>query len=114
MGVSVQQENKLMLKYLIPTILLSTGAVAQQATPFISHQECASMQFVANQASKYGETMLFTGSIIQMHASKNLVKGQMVFTTNQDTGSWTLVHIFDNGVACMVANGMDFEPYVSK
>jgi hypothetical protein len=111
MGASVQQENKLMLKYLIPTILISTGAVAQEATPFMSYQNCGSFQVLADETAKYQEKMLFTGSILQQHISRQPVKGQMAFTVNQDTGSWTLVHLFPNGVACMVANGSDFEPY---
>jgi hypothetical protein len=103
-----------MLKYLIPTILISTGAVAQEATPFMSYQNCASFQVLADQTVRYEEKMLFTGLILQQHISRQPVEGQMAFTVNQDTGSWTLIHLFPNGVACMVANGTKFEPYIGN
>ena len=52
MGVSVQQESKLMLKYLIPTILLSTGAFAQEVPPFYSVQACGTLPQMAKQVKE--------------------------------------------------------------
>ncbi len=101
-----------MLKYAFPLVLLATGGVAQDATPFMAYQECTSIQNLANQSVNYGETILFTGSILQLHVTQNPVRGKMVFTTNQDTGTWTLIHLFDTGVGCMVANGGNFEPFI--
>lgn len=100
-----------MLKYIAAFILIGTGGVAQEATPFYSYQECATMQSLAQQTASYGETVLFTGGIIQTHASGQMVGGQMIFTVNQDSGTWTLIHVFNNSISCMVANGNNFEPY---
>lgn len=112
MGASVRQENKLMLRYLIPTILLSTGAFAQEIPPFEAVQTCETLPVMAEQVKQYGEEILFNGKILQKHASGQFVKTEFVFSTNQDTGSWTLIALFPNGWACMVANGSDFEPFV--
>lgn len=112
MGASVQQENKLMLKYLIPTILLSTGAFAQEVPPFHSVQACGTMPDMAEQMREYGEEILFNGKILQQHISGQLVDTEFVFSTNQDTGSWTMISLFPNGWSCLVANGTGFEPFI--
>jgi hypothetical protein len=112
MGASVQQETKLMLKYLIPTILLSTGAFAQEVPPFYSVQACGTLPQMAKQVKEYGEEILFKGKILQQHISGQLVNTEFVFSTNQDTGSWTMISLYPNGWSCLVGNGTDFEPFI--
>ena len=34
-----------------------------------------------------------------------------MYFVNQETGSWSLVALFKDGIACLVANGRAFEPY---
>lgn len=105
-----------MLKYLLPITLLSATVVVaqeQQVPPFQAVQSCETFAKMAEQTSKYGETILFNGKMLQQHASGQFVNSEMIFTTNQDTGSWTLVALYTNGWACMVANGSDFVPYTN-
>lgn len=101
-----------MLKYLIPTIAFASGAFAQEVPPFQSVQACGTFPYMAEETTKYGEKILFNGKILQQHVSGQLVNSEFVFTTNQDTGTWTLIALFPNGWACLVANGTNFEPYV--
>lgn len=100
-----------MLKYLIPLTIVASGVVAQEIPPFQAVQSCETLPYMADQVKQYGETILFNGKILQQHVSGQFVKTEFVFSTNQETGSWTLVSLFPNGWACMVANGSDFEPF---
>lgn len=101
-----------MFKYLLLLSLTAAPLAAQQVPPFQASQACDTLQFLAEQAKKYDEQILFKGEILQQHISGQMIRSEMVFTTNQDTGTWTLVSLFPNGWACMVANGSNFEPYV--
>lgn len=97
------------------TILLtSTVSAQEQVPPFISAQPCAPMQEVAVQTLQYKEETLFKGMMLQRHASGQYVNSSMVFTVNQDTGTWSLISLYDNGYACMVANGSQFEPFIER
>lgn len=105
-----------MLKYLLPITLLSATVVVaqeQEVPPFQAVQSCATFAKMAEQTAKYDETILFNGKMLQQHASGQFVNSEMIFTTNQDTGTWTLVALYQNGWACMVANGSDFVPYTN-
>lgn len=99
-----------MFKYLILPFI-ATSALAQDR-PFDARMPCNTVEFVAEQSVKYKEETLFNGKMLQQHASGQMVPSEFVFTVNQDTGTWTMVSLFPNGIACMVANGTDFEPYV--
>lgn len=103
-----------MLKYLLPITLLSATVVVaqeQEVPPFQAVQSCETFGNMAKETSAYGETILFNGEMLQQHASGQFVNSEMIFTTNQDTGTWTLVALYQNGWACMVANGSNFKPY---
>jgi hypothetical protein len=105
------------MKYLILlTALLAAPAVAQESNypPFYAMQSCATMQEIAEISKKHNEPILFNGQILNIHASGQTIKTEFVFTVNQDTGSWTLVSLYPNGIACMVANGSNFEPYTEN
>lgn len=104
-----------MFKYLIPLTLLATPLVAQEQpfnAPFMASQPCTNFPIVAQIVRDKGEEMLFKGDIIQRHVSGQIVPAQMVFTTNQDTGTWTLLALFPGDIACLVANGAEFEPWI--
>ena len=99
-----------MFKYLILPFI-ATSALAQDRS-FDARMPCNTVQFVAEQSVKYKEETLFNGKMLQQHASGQMVPSEFAFTVNQDTGTWTIISLFPNGIACMVANGTDFEPYV--
>jgi hypothetical protein len=105
-----------MLRFIVySTILLaSTVSAQEEVQPFVSAQPCAPMQELAIQARKYQEETLFKGMLVQQHISGQSVWSSMVFTVNQDTGTWSLISLYDNGYACLVANGSQFEPFIER
>lgn len=89
------------------------SAQDQQAKTFYTKQPCAPFAEILKTPAKYGEKMLFTGTGLQFGAqSSQPFTGGMFFFTNQDTGTWTMLQVYGDGYACMVANGREFAPYV--
>ena len=89
------------------------SAQDQQAKTFYTKQPCAPFAEMLKTPAKYGEKMLFTGTGLQFGVQGNQpFTGGMFFFTNQDTGTWTMLSVYGDGYACMVANGREFAPYV--
>ena len=64
---------------------------------------------------KYEEELLFSGTGLTFSAQTGQpYNGGMIFFTNQDTGSWTLLQAFGDGMACMIMNGRNFRPYTGE
>ena len=61
---------------------------------------------------KYQESLLFNGSGVSFSNQGQVYNGAMMFFVNQDTGSWTVLQVFGDGMACMIFNGKDFTPYM--
>ena len=74
---------------------------------------CATFVEMTNTIKKYKEELLFSGTGLTFSAQTGQpYNGGMFFFTNQDTGSWTLLQAFGDGMACMIMNGRNFQPYV--
>lgn len=108
--------SRLLLACAVSISLLATTAFAQeqnQSKRFITTQACdpvVKMSYVV--MNKYGEQPLFQGEGIQFAAPTGQpYKSAMMFFVNQDSGTWSLISLYPDGTACMVANGRDFEPY---
>jgi hypothetical protein len=104
------------MKYLTITIALICVAAstvsAQDRRLFYTRQECAPVaQMVRDTAMQYGETALFTGENTTLGTEGQPFRGGAMFFVNQDTGTWTLLTLYQDGVACVSAAGIDFEPY---
>jgi hypothetical protein len=80
---------------------------------FFTYQSCDYVvKLTAIITNKYGEQPLFQGTGLQFSAQDGKAyQSSMMYFVNQDTGSWSLVALYPDGTACMVANGRDFEPY---
>jgi hypothetical protein len=77
--------------------------------------QCDSFLPMANVLSKYGEELLFTGEGITMaFGTGQSYRGGMGFFTNQDTGTWTMIQLFQDGTACLLFNGSKFKPFVGN
>lgn len=103
------------MKYLILiTVLLTTSVSAQEVPPFYSVQHCDTFKIVSQEVESFGETILFNGEVTQLMAGPDgtFMKSQFVFTTNQDTGTWSLISLFPNMWACTIASGDNFKPYI--
>lgn len=93
-------------------LLVASTANAQERKLFYTRQECAPVaQMVRDTAIQYGETALFTGENTTLGTQGQPFRGGAMFFVNQDTGTWTLLTLYQDGVACVSAAGTDFEPY---
>ena len=91
------------------------SAQDQQPKTFVTKQPCADWETMLKTPAKYKEEMLFTGTGLQFSAvTGQPYTGGMFFFTNQDTGTWTMISVYGDGMACMVANGKEFAPYAGK
>ena len=108
--------SRLLLACAVSISLLATTAFAQeqnQGKRFITTQACDPVAKMSDIVmNKYGETPLFQGEGIQFAAPTGQpYNSAMMFFVNQDSGTWSLVSLYADGTACMVANGRTFEPY---
>jgi hypothetical protein len=105
-----------MLKYLalIITLFAAPLFARENIPPFEAVQPCDTLNNMAAVAQKHGEQVLFNGQILNIHASGPTAVTEFVFSVNQDSGTWSLVSLWPNGWACLVANGKNFTPYSAK
>ena len=108
--------SRLLLACAVSISLLASTAFAQeqnQGKRFITTQACDPVLKMSNLVmNKYGEKPLFQGEGLQFAAQTGQpFKSAMMFFVNQDTGTWSLISLYEDGTACMVANGRKFEPY---
>jgi hypothetical protein len=76
---------------------------------------CGPWEKVMKTPEKYKEGMLFAGEGITVEVrSGRAYKGGMFFFVNQDTGTWSLINVFGDGMGCMVQSGTGFEPYTGQ
>ena len=62
--------------------------------------------------AKYKEDLLFIGDGMTFSAKTGQPhNGGMMFFVNQDTGTWSMLQLFADGMSCMIMNGKRFEPY---
>jgi hypothetical protein len=72
--------------------------------------------YVAGLEWFYGQTELFVSeTVLELYDTidrqfKTLV-GTMAFLVNQDTGTFTIVVVTDNGMFCEMSHGWNFTPY---
>jgi len=118
-----------MLKNIVLTIALftsvaSAGIVANIASAqdqqlkkltartFYAKQPCDVLPNMLEVVRGYKEELLFLGEGMSVAAqSGQAFMGGMMFFTNQTTGTWSMLQIYGDGVACLVLNGRDFAPY---
>lgn len=97
---------------------LATIAVAQEQPnqPKILplQAQCSFFTNMAETIGKYEEQLLFTGEGMSFGPGGVPFRGGMMFFVNQDTGTWSVVQLFADGMACLVFNGSQFEPYVGQ
>ena len=116
-----------MLKNIVLTIALftsvaSAGIVANIASAqdqekntakeFYVKQPCDVLPKMMDVVKGYKEDLLFMGEGMSFAASNGQgYMGGMMFFTNQDTGTWSMLQLFGDGTACLVMNGRNFKPY---
>ena len=76
---------------------------------------CDTIQKMTETIGKYNEPLLFIGNGLTFSANTGQPqRGGMAFYVNQDTGTWTALQLFKDGMACMIMNGTNFEPYIGE
>jgi len=102
------------MKYLIPLLLLTATPLAaqdEQVATYVSSQHCTSYDSIVEEAAgAFGEKILFHGNVIQQHISGQYTTSPMIFSVNQESGTWTLISVFADNWACQVAGGIEFTP----
>jgi hypothetical protein len=96
--------------------LSMSPALAQQedntAKMFIAKQPCDVFQKMIDTVKDYEEDLLFLGEGMSFAAQSGKgFMGGMMFFTNQETGTWSMLQLYGDGTACLVMNGRGFVPY---
>lgn len=83
---------------------------------FFTVQDCAPVQYITRLAmNEFGEKPLFYGIGTQTAAETGEdIQSDMMLFVNQDSGSWSLVSRYQEGMGCIVAVGNQFTPYISS
>ena len=105
---------RLALAFVLGLNIVSSASAQQESQEkrFFTYQSCDNVYRMTNLIiKKYGEQPLFQGEGLQFHVSGQPYTGSHMFFVNQETGSWSLVSLYPDGTACMVANGRDFRPW---
>lgn len=79
---------------------------------FYTQQQCMPMLDMVGIVETYQEEILFTTLGVQFDTQGNPYDSVMLFTVNQDSGTWSLISIYADGMNCVVASGGNFEPFV--
>jgi hypothetical protein len=78
----------------------------------MARQYCGPFMDVFKTPEKYKEGMLFVGDGVTFEAqSGRMFQSGMFFFVNQETGTWSLINVYGDGMACMVQTGKNFKPY---
>ena len=104
-----------MNKLLLALSLFATPAYTEPVE-FNTTHVCDDYKKIVNYTmSEFGETALFKGTGFPVYYSDTDVKEEMeaymVFFVNQKTSTWSLIYVFGDGTACIMADGAEFEPY---
>ena len=103
------------MKKILGLLLLvaPTIALAQDSRPrmLMTAAPCDQIDKIFSTVFNYQEQLLFIGQGMTFAPSGTPYNGGLFFFTNQDTGTFSVVQVFADGVACMIMNGTQFEPY---
>ena len=104
--------------YSLPlAVVLATTAVLAQSIDndkkyFNVRQECEPFEKMYQKVTeRWGEKPLFIGQGLQISQTGEPFIGGSMFFVNQDSGSWSLVTLYQDGTACMTSAGTKFQPY---
>ena len=104
------------------TSVASAGIVANIASAqdqqkptmkqFMVRQPCDVLPKMMEVIRGYKEELLFMGEGMSFAAQSGQgFMGGMMFFTNQETGTWSMLQLYGDGTACLVINGRNFAPY---
>ena len=98
-----------------PDKVLPKGVAPNGQSPaLLLKQPCDRADKMFDTIKKYRELMLFTGEGLTFGVQGQAYNGGMFFFVNQETGSWSMLQVYSDGMACMIFNGKKFEPFTGK
>ena len=106
--------KRLALALCIGSLSMSPALAQQQNTAktFITKQPCDELSKMMDVIKGYNEDLLFLGEGMSFAAQSGQgFMGGMMFFTNQETGTWSMLQMYGDGTACLVINGRNFAPY---
>lgn len=94
-------------------LIWTFSANAQSTEKFLyTRQSCDPFEKIIGVVTgKYGEQPLFIGEGLQFGIQGETYTGGAMLLVNQTTGTWSLLHLYADGTACVTAVGTEFEPY---
>ena len=98
---------------IVEVFLLTSQSLSQSRDKtFVVTQFCAPFAEMFETPKKYKEDMLFLGNGMQLSAADGkMYTGGMFFFVNQETGTYSIINVYGDGIACMMQTGRNFEPY---
>jgi len=105
--------TRTILAFAIWISLLAPAAFAQEQKQFQTLQPCAPvLEMTRTVMVDYGEKPLFAAAGNQRSANNGeWYASDMMYFVNQDSGTWSLISLYADGIGCMVAAGTGFKPY---
>ena len=93
--------------------IASTSFAQETTTPKILPVgvQCDDIETMFSTIAKYDEKPLFTGNGMLTLLNGQVVQGGVMFFVNQNTGSFSYVQVFGDGMSCMLSIGGEFSPY---
>ena len=92
---------------------LPPGMQKENLPTLFVRQPCKSFPEMVSLIESYGEKLLFTSDFnLVFHAQTGQpFTGGMMFYVNQESGQYSIVNVYADGMACLVGNGRNFNPY---
>ena len=92
-------------------ILIALPANAKQMK-FIGVQDCGPVkQITQNTVVNWGEKPLIRAQGVQWGPKGDKYEIAMMYFVNQSTGTWSLIALYPDSIACVIAAGTKFTPY---
>ena len=106
--------KRLALALCIGSLSMSPALAQTQNTgkTCFEKQPCDVLSKMIDTVKDYKEDLLFLGEGMSFAAQSGQgFMGGMMFFTNQETGTWSMLQVYGDGTACLVINGRGFSPY---
>ena len=92
-------------------ILLALPAHAS-SRKMMTVQECDEVKALTQRAVvNWGEKPLIQSIGVQFGPDNSKYQSSMMYFVNQDTGTWSLLALYPDNIACIIAAGTKFSPY---
>jgi len=92
-------------------IIIALPANAKQMAA-LSVQDCGPVkQITQNTVVNWGEKPLIRAQGVQWGPKGDKYESAMMYFVNQSTGTWSLIALYPDSIACVIAAGTKFTPY---